>query len=307
MPLPAADAASLARALVAAEAGSLERYLAGFELTVAVMQDATALERIAYELAADAAAEGVRWIEVRYCPALNTRGGLPLTEVVEAPLRGLARAEAELGIRGAIIVCALRQLEPAVSLQLARLAASYADRGVVGFDLAGPERSHPARQHRDAFAAAAEAGLGITVHAGEADGPDSIRQALDDCQARRIGHGTRLGEDAALLARVRDERIPLEVCITSNVQTGAVPSYAAHPVRRYLDRGVAITLSTDNRLISGVTLTDELWNAHSHLGFGWPELLAVTRASFQHAFLPEAGRARLLAACDDAERSLHAG
>jgi adenosine deaminase len=296
VPVPADDPAELERLVVAADAGSLERYLAGFQLTVAVMQDAPALERIAYELAADAAAEGVRYLEVRYCPALNTQTGLPLVEAVEAPLRGLARARAELGVHATVIVCALRHLEPAVSLDLARLAADFRGRGVVGFDLAGPERGHPAREHRAAFAVAAEAGLGITVHAGEADGPASIWQALDDCRAQRIGHGTRLHEDPALLARVRESAVPLEVCLTSNVQTGAVASYASHPARRYLDQGLPVTLSTDNRLISGTTLTDELWNAHTHLGLTWPELLAVTRASFQHAFLPDAERTQLLTA-----------
>jgi adenosine deaminase len=296
--LPAADPAELEGRVVATDAGSLERYLEGFELTVAVMQDAPALERIAYELAADPAAEGVRYLEVRFCPALNTRSGLPLEEAVSAPLRGLALARAALGVHGTVIVCALRQLDPATSLRLARVAADHRGHGVVGFDLAGPELAHPAREHRDAFALAAEAGLGLTVHAGEADGPASIRQALDDCRAQRIGHGTRLHEDPALLARVRAAGIPLEVCITSNVQTAAVTSYETHPVRGYLHRGPPVTLSTDNRLISGTTLTDELWKAHHHLGFTWADLIAVSRASFQHAFLPEAERNQLLAIFD---------
>ncbi len=195
VPVPTSDPAVLERLVVAADAGSLERYLAAFDLTLAVMQDAPALERIAYELAA----EVVRVLEVRYSPVLNTRRGLSLADAVEAPIRGLARAEAELGIRGSVIVCALRHLQPPLSLRLAKLAAHYRGRGVVGFDLAGPERGHPARTHRAAFAVAAEAGLGITVHAGEADGPESIRQALDKCHARRIGHGTRLPELCELL------------------------------------------------------------------------------------------------------------
>ena len=298
VPVPAADAAELKRRVLAAEAGSLERYLAGFELTVSVMQDVPALERIAYELAEDAAAEGVRYLEVRYSPVLNTRQGLPLEEAIEAPLAGLARAQSRLDVRAHVIVCALRDLEPSVSRRLATLAARYRGRGIVGFDLAGPELGHPARDHKDAFAVAAEAGLGLTVHAGEADGPESIRQALDDCRARRLGHGTRLFEDPELLARVRSEGIALEVCIASNVHTGAVPSVDRHPVRRYLDGGLEVTLNTDNRLISGITLTDELWTAHRHLGFTWDELRSVTRAAFAHAFLPEAERAQMLAAFD---------
>ena len=304
VPLPTTDPLELERLLVASDAGTLERYLAGFDLVLSVMQDAPALERIAYELAADAASEGIRYIEVRYSPILNTRNGLSLEEAVEAPLRGLARAETDLGVRGAVIVCALRHLAPETSYRLAQLAAAYRGHGVVGFDLAGPEHGHPAADHRTAFALAAEAGLGITVHAGEAAGPESIAHALHDCGAQRIGHGTRLHEHPALEAQVRHAGIPLEVCITSNVQTGAVPSYEAHPVRHYLDNGLLITLNTDNRLISGTTLTEELWKAHRHLAFGWPELCAVTRAAFANAFLPAQERAHLLAAFDDALHSL---
>ena len=307
VPLPTADPIELERLLVARDAGTLERYLAGFDLVLSVMQDASALERIAYELAVDAASEGSRYLEVRYSPILNTREGLSLEEAVEAPLRGLARAETGLGVRGTVIVCALRHLTPETSYRLAELAAVYRGRGVVGFDLAGPEHGHPAADHRTAFALAAEAGLGITVHAGEAAGPESIAQALHDCGAQRIGHGTRLHEDPALVAQVREAGIPLEVCITSNVQTSAVPSYGAHPVRRYLDNGLVITLNTDNRLISGTTLTEELRKAHHHLGFGWLELRAVTRAAFANAFLPEGERANLVAAFDKEVRPLAQG
>lgn len=288
--------------MVAAEAGTLQRYLAGFDLTISVMQDALSLERIAYELAEDAAAEGVRYLEVRYSPVLNTRRGLSLDEAIEASLAGLARAQTQLDVCARLIVCALRQLQPSVSRRLATLAATYRDRGIVGFDLAGPELGHPARDHRDAFAIAAEAGLGVTVHAGEADGPESIRQALDHCRVRRLGHGTRLFEDPELLARVRSEGIALEVCIASNVHTGAVPRVECHPVRCYVDAELEVTLNTDNRLISGVTLTDEFWTAHRHLGFTWDELRSVARAAFAHAFLPETERAQMVDAFDRESR-----
>jgi adenosine deaminase len=165
---------------------------------------------------------------------------------------------------------------------------------VVGFDLAGPESGYPAADHREAFRTAASGGLGITVHAGEAYGPESIAQALDDCGAQRIGHGTRLGQDAALLRRVRDRQIPLEVCITSNVQTGAVAAAAEHPVRAYYDAEVAVTLNTDNRLVSGTTVTDEYWLAHRELGFTWAELVEIARTGFRSAFLPPAEKAALL-------------
>jgi adenosine deaminase len=294
VPLPASDPAELGRRMIASDARSLEDYLLRFQLILSVMQDRSALERIAYELAVDNAREGVRWLEVRYCPALNTREGLSLEGAVEGALDGLARAEAELPIRTGVILCAIRNHDPAESSAIAEAGVAYRERGVVGFDLAGPERGYPAGAHRDAFRAAAAGGLGITVHAGEAYGPESIQQALDDCGAQRIGHGTRLHQDAALLKRVRDRQIPLEVCVTSNVQTGAVASAAEHPVRAYRDAGVAVTLNTDNRLVSGTTVTDEYWLAHRALGFGWSDLVEIARTGFRHAFLPEAERAALL-------------
>lgn len=293
-PLPHRLPDALARHLGAGEAGSLEAYLTRFEITLSVMQDAAALERIAYELAEDNARENVRYLEVRWCPALNTRAGLSLEGCVEAVLRGLGQAETAFGIRATAILCALRQLDPAVSLEIARVAAAYRADGVVGFDLAGPERGHPPGAHREAFRAAAAAGLGITVHAGEAYGPASIRQALDECAARRIGHGTRLLEDGPLLQRVREERIPLEVCLTSNVQTGAASSAAAHPLRGYYDAELAVTLNTDNRLISGTTLTDEYRLAHTALGFGWTELVEIADTGFRSAFLPDDEKAALI-------------
>ena len=282
--LPAADPAALARHMVASDTSSLVEYLARFDLTLAVMQDAEAIERIAYELAEDNAAEGVRYVEVRYCPSLNTRADLTAEGSVEAALRGLRRAEADFPVRCALIVCGLRHFEPAVNVALAELAVAYRGRGVVAFDLAGPEAGHPPRDHLAAFQVAARANLPITIHAGEAAGPDSIRQALLECGAKRIGHGTRLDEDPELLAYVRDFRIPLEVCLTSNVQTGVVRSIADHPLRRYLDEGLVVTLCTDNRLISGVTLTDEYERAAGELGLSFGELERVAAMGLASAF-----------------------
>ena len=293
-PLPVWEPDELARHMVASETRSLEEYLAHFDTILSVLQDGAAIERVAYELAEDNARENVRYLEVRYSPTLNTRDGLSPAEAVDASLRGLARAEAVFPIDTAVIVCGLRNLDPNTSDMLADLAVSYKGKGVVAFDLAGAERGHPAREHRKAFQAATSAQLGITVHAGEGDGPDSIRQALRDCRAQRIGHGARLREDADLTRYVKDLRIPLEVCITSNVQTGAVPSYEEHPVRSYFDQGLVVTLNTDNRLVSGTTLTDEYWKAHRHLGFTWPELQQVARMGFQSAFLPQHEKIALL-------------
>ena len=293
-PLPVWEPDELASHMVANDTRSLEEYLARFDTILSVLQDAAAIERVSYELAEDNARENVRYLEVRFSPALHTRDGLSPAEAVDASLRGLARAETVFPIDTALIVSGLRNLDPSTSDVLADLAVSYQGKGVVAFDLAGAERGHPARDHREAFQAVASAELGVTVHAGEGYGPDSIRQALRDCHAQRIGHGTRLREDADLMQHVKDLRVPLEVCITSNVQTGAVPSYEEHPVRSYFDRGLVVTLNTDNRLISGTTLTDEYWKAHRHLGFTWSELKQVARMGFQSAFLPQDKKVALL-------------
>ena len=298
-PMPADEPEALRDFMHVRDARNLVDYLARFETTLSVMQTGDALERIAYELAEDAARENVRWLEVRFCPALNTEGGLTLEQALEAPLAGLARAREDFGILSGVIVCALRSRDPMESMQLARLAVDYMNRGVVAYDLAGAEHGYPASDHADAFDHAAANNLPITIHAGEGYGPESINQALHRCHARRIGHGTRLGEDAALFAYVRDFRVPLEVCPTSNVQTGATRQLSTHPIRTYYDRGVVVTVSTDNRLMSGVTLTDEYVALHQHLGFSWEELVDVSRMGFQSAFLSWPEKMALLAIVDE--------
>jgi adenosine deaminase len=184
-------------------------------------------------------------------------------------------------------------------MQLAELAVGFKDQGVVGFDLAGAEAGNPPTAHREAFDHAAYNNLPVTIHAGEADGASSIAQALHRCHARRIGHGTRLLEDPALEAFVNDFRIPLEVCLTSNIHTRVARSFAEHPLRRYFDAGLVVTLNTDNRLFSATTLTDEYWLAHQHLGFGVEELKELCLLGFQSAFLPFEAKVNLLEAVDE--------
>ena len=292
--MPADDAEQLREHMVVRDARNLEDYLARFETTLSVMQTAEALERIAYELAEDASREGVRYLEVRYAPVLNVRGGLSLGESVEAPLRGLARAERDHGIVGRVIVCSLRHLPPEVSLELAQLAVAYRRSGVVGFDLAGGEAGNPASRHAAAFRHAHDNDLPCTCHAGEGDGPGSVRDAVHACCAQRIGHGTRLIEDESLTDYVNDRRIALEICLTSNVQTRAAASYEAHPLRRYFDRGLNVVLNTDNRLMSGTTLVDEYAHAARELDFSFEELARVALNGFESAFLPAAERAALV-------------
>ena len=293
MPRDSAD--SLREYMVVSDAKSLEDYLERFEVTVSVMQTAEAIERIAYELGADAAADGVRYIEVRNAPILNSRGRLEMGEALEAQLKGLDRAEKDYGIVARSIVCSLRQLPPETSLELAQLAVAYKHRGVVAFDLAGGEAGYPASAHGDAFAYARKHNLAVTIHAGEGDGARSVRDAVHKCGANRLGHATRLIEDPELTQYVNDRRIGLEICLTSNVQTHAAKSYESHPLRNYFDRGMNLTLNTDNRLMSGTTLTDEYLFAAKHLDFSLDELCTLALNGFESAFLPWEQRVKLLA------------
>ena len=296
--MPEQEAARLTAHMRVDDARHLEDYLARFETTLGVMQTAAAIERIAYELAEDAAAESVRYIEVRFAPVLNVRGGLSNAEAVDAAIAGLARAEREHGIIGRVIICSLRHLPPSVSMELAGLAVAYKGRGVVAFDLAGGERGNPAAPHAAAFAHARQHDLAVTVHAGEGDGPRSIREAVHLCGADRLGHATRLFEDQALTQYVNDRRIGLEICLTSNVQTRAVDSYAAHPLRAYFDHGLNVSLSTDNRLMSGTTLTDEYEHAARELHFTFDELAELALNGFASAFLPWEERLTMRAAAE---------
>jgi adenosine deaminase len=296
--LPASEPADLARRMLANDAARLEDYLSLFRTTLAVMQDRDALERIAKELAEDHAAENVRYVEVRFCPALCTEAGLTSSEVLEAVLSGLAEAERRSDVRTAVIVCGLRTLPPTSSREMAELAVAYRDRGVCAFDLAGAEAGYPVEDHEEAFRVAVRGGLAITIHAGEGFGPASIEQALDLGHAGRLGHGTRLYEDPQLLARVRDAAVPIEVCLTSNVQTRVAPSYEEHPLRPYYDAGLRVCLCTDNRLMSGVTLTREYEHARDELGFSWDELVRVARNGFVSAFAANDVKEHLLTRFD---------
>jgi adenosine deaminase len=292
--LPATEPDALADYMHVQDARDLVDYLSRFDVTLSVMQDAEALERIAYELAEDAAAENVRYMEVRFSPVLNIQEGLTLDDAVTAPLRGLQRAEEAFDIRTGIIICGIRNMSPETSMDLADLTVEFKRKGVVAFDLAGAEYNNPAKMHRGAFYRVGNANVAATIHAGEAYGPESIHQALHYCNANRIGHGTRLFEDPDLMDYVNDFRIPLEICLTSNVQTRAVDSFQEHPVRLYYDRGLVVTLNTDNRLMSATTVTEEFWRAHRHLDFTWEELTRISLYGFESAFLPHQEKRELV-------------
>jgi adenosine deaminase len=293
--LPVREPAALRSFMRVDDAANLEDYLNRFEYTIPLLQSAEAIERVSYEMVEDAGRDGIRYLEVRYCPWLSRRQGLSMERALEAELAGLGRGERDFGVVTRVINCSLRHYDPAVSLEIARLSVAYRDRGVVAFDLAGGEAGRPGGAHRAAFDAAAEGNLGITVHAGEAAGAESIADALHHCHADRIGHGTRLYEDPALQRYVRDRRIPLEINITSNVQTRAVTDASSHPVRRYFDEGLSVTLCTDGWLMCGVTLSDEYWLAHTALGFTREEIDQMILTGFEGSFLPWPERRALVA------------
>jgi adenosine deaminase len=300
--LPTFDRAALRDMLVAGDTvTSLDEYLRAFEITLSVLQREDALERAAYELAEDAHADNVRYLEVRYSPVLHLRAGLHPTQVIEAVLRGLRAAERAFGMRTGVILSAIRTLGAEAAVHVAELCIAYKRRGVVAFDLAGSEDGYPAKWYRDAFALVAANNVSCTVHAGESFGPQSIAQAIHVCGARRIGHGTRLVEDGELLGYVNDHRIPLEVCPTSNLQTRVAASWATHPVDFFVDYGLCVTINTDNRLMSDTTVSKELHGCC--VAFGWTreQVERVVLSGFEAAFLPWREKQELIA---DAKRAI---
>ncbi|MFC4692956.1 MULTISPECIES: adenosine deaminase [Geodermatophilus] len=303
--LPAHDAEALGTWFrEAADSGSLVRYLETFAHTVGVMQRPEAVRRVARECALDLAADGVVYAEVRMAPELVTAGGTPIEEAVEAILDGFAAGSTEAAAAGTPItvgtlLCAMRQEDRWE--EVAGLVVRYRDAGVVGFDLAGPEIGFPPDRIPGAIALLDRAGAHRTVHAGEAAGVDSIRAALDGARAERLGHGVRIADEVPmegplgpLARRVLDEQVPLEVAPSSNVQTGAYPSIARHPVGRLHRLGFAVTVNTDNRLMSGVSVTSELTDVAAAHGWGWDDLQTVTERALAAAFTDDAERARLL-------------
>ncbi len=293
--LPADTVDGLAKAMRIGERhGSLEEYLKGFDITLSVLQTEESLFRAAYELAIDAAAENCRLLEVRYAPVLHSQKGLKPTVVVEAVLEGLRKAERETGIIAGVLVCGIRNMSPETSLRLAELSVAYKNKGVLGFDLAGAEHGNPAKDHKEAFQLILNNNVNCTVHAGEAYGPESIAQALHYCGAHRIGHGVRLREDGDLLNYVNDHRIPIECCPSSNVQTGAVEEFAAHPFKFYLDFGIRVTVNTDNRLITNTTVTQELALLVKQFDLDINDVKNVLIAGFKSAFLTFHDRAQLI-------------
>jgi len=293
--LPTSSYDKLSKLLVIGKTrGSLEEYIKRFDITLSVMQTPQALSRTAYELIEDVAKENVRYIEIRYSPILHTGKGMTMGESVEAVREGLKRGQKDYGVKSGIIVCGIRNISAEVSLKLADLTVRYKNKGVVGFDLAGAEENFPAKDHQEAFYMILNNNINATIHAGEAYGPSSIHQAIHHCGAHRIGHGTRLKENKDLMNYVNDHRITLEICLTSNWQTRSIRSLKYHPLKYYYDQGIRVTINTDNRLMSGTTLTKEFLLAHKLFGFKLHDFREMIIMAMKSAFLPYAERKQMI-------------
>jgi adenosine deaminase len=305
--LPTHDAGDLAEWFHrGAQRGSLPLYLEGFAHTCGVMQTEEALERVAYEMMEDMYNDGVVYVETRFAPVFHTDNGLHWDEVVNAALKGLERGKKDFGVEYGLIICAMRNMH--LSQEMAELAVDFRERGVVGFDLAGEEGGFPPKKHVDAFHYIQRENFNITIHAGEAFGKESIWQAIQWCGAHRIGHATRLIEDIGLdkkeptrivkmgyLAQyVLDKRIPLEICLTSNVDTGAVESLEAHPFGILYRYKFRVSLNTDDRLMSDTTMTKEFHIAHKVFKLGLDDLEKITINAMKSAFIPYNRRIRII-------------
>ena len=302
--LPTDDPAELAEWFHrGAQQGNLPKYLEGFAHTIGVMQTRDALERIAFEFIEDMAADGVFYAEVRFAPVFHTGAGLTQDEVVGAVIAGLERGKAAFGIEWGLIICAMRDRHD--SVEAAELAIRWRDRGVVGFDLAGGEDGFPPKKHIEAFQAIQRANFNITIHAGEAYGKESIWQALQWCGAHRLGHATRLMDDIVVrgdgelelgtLARyVLDHRIPLEMCLLSNVHTGACGSLAEHPFPIFLRAGFRVCLNTDDRLMSDTEMSKELALATEAFDLTLADLQRIALNGIRSSFTPYKKRAELI-------------
>ncbi|NNL13772.1 MAG: adenosine deaminase [Acidimicrobiia bacterium] len=311
--LPVSDPAELEAWFHQGESGSLENYLESFTHTIAVMQTAAALERVAFEAVTDLAADGVRYAEIRFAPSLHTAGGLEPGEVMAAVASGIRAGEAATGCVSRLIVAAMRQMNDFEDV--AKLAVANRHLGVVGFDLAGPEAGYPNSSYRVACQQVADANLPVTVHAGEGDGTSQIAQAIHQCDARRIGHGVRIIEDTTVIddavaelgelaTYIRDLRVPLEVSVSSNLHTGLYPTAAAHPIGLLHRAGFAVTVNTDNRLMSGTSMSHEFELLADHHAFGIDDFHAVTRTALEAGFGEWPIRQRLLEEIDAEYRGL---
>lgn len=274
------------------ECPDLVTYLRCFDAPLEVMQYPYAITRIFYEACEDASKDGIVYLELRFAPALHTRKGLSYSQILQAAIDGIHLAEKRLPLTARIICCAMRHMDPEINREVADICWRFRYAGVVAFDLAGPEDGIPPQKHISAFRTMRENSVGLTIHAGEAHGPESIEMALA-CNANRIGHGTHILKDERVLQYVIDRRIPMEVCITSNIQTRSIKQIQDHPIRELFDRGAICVPCTDNPTVSNTTLTEEYYKIHKTFDFGVEEIVRMIDYGFRSAFIDESLKKRL--------------
>lgn len=295
--LPASDAGELQDWFFrGANKGNLVEFLQGFKYTTAVMQTKESLTRVAYEMMEDMKNDGVCYVETRFSPVFHTSNGLYYDDIVTAVLEGLEKGKNDFGVGYGLILCGMRNMKN--TLEIAELAVNYRDQGVVGFDLAGEEGGYPPKKHIEAFQFIQRANFNITIHAGEAFGKESIWQAIQWCGAHRIGHATHLVEDFTfdknnevagfgnLAQYILDKRIPLEICLLSNVHTGAIDRIENHPFGHFFKEKFRVTINTDDRLMSNTTMTKEFLTAIEYFSLNLDDIEKITINSMKSAFIP---------------------
>ncbi|OPH48295.1 adenosine deaminase [Paenibacillus ferrarius] len=275
---------------VGEECGSLIEYLSKFHFTTRIMQSGEALERIAYEVVQQSAEHNCKYVEVRFAPQLHRNNGLTVEETIHHVVEGMKRGQRDFGVRGGVIAICMRNHSCQSNLEVIEAAAQFVGKGVVAVDLAGDEAAYPPEFFREVFAESTRLGIPVTIHAGEAAGAVNVYEAVTNLGAVRIGHGVRLKENRSILEMVKERRIPLEMCPISNIQTKAVSSWEAYPIREYLEQGLLVTINTDNPSVSGTDITNEYRVLSDRFGFTAPELVKLIMNGVDAAFLDEADK-----------------
>ena len=277
---------------VSPDCRSLTEFLKAFEFFYPLLQNPYAVEKIGYELCEDAASENIKYLEVRFAPFLQTAENFKITDVVKVCLDGLRQGSRDFKIGVGLILCCYRSIPKESNITTVELAKKYSDSGIVALDLAGDETIYPTRDFAEPFVLAKKYKIPFTVHAGESAGPESIKEAVK-LGASRIGHGVHLIDDTNLMEEIKEKEIPLEMCITSNIQTHVVADFESHPIKKFYDNGVIVTINTDDRSVSGIDLTNEYNVAVNRLGFDVSDLIKIIHNGINALFIPNKNKAEL--------------
>lgn len=278
---------------VGEECTNLTEYLTKFDFVLPFLQTKESLEQVAFEVVEQAAEQRIKYIEVRFAPQLHRGGGLSAADAISHVIEGLKLGEARFGVKARVIAICMRNHSAATNLEVIEAASRYIGQGLVAVDLAGDETTYPAARFREVFARARELGIPVTIHAGEAAGPDNIEEAVLRLGARRIGHGVRLKEDSVVMNMIKEQRIPLELCPTSNIQTKAVHGWEEYPIREYYDQGIVFTVNTDNPGVSGTDITNEYRVIAEKFGFTLREITKLILNGVEASFLEDHEKASL--------------